>query len=480
MAQKTDPSRDPSTKSAAWMEMSPTWAKVETILGGTTSMRKAGEKYLPKHENERTDRYQDRLESNVLYQASRIILDGWTARPFSTPVTREDVPPEVDEVLDDVDAQGNSITVFSRKWFREGLSKAFAHCLVEFPSSGPYPRTLADDRAQRRRPYWCFIKPENLIAASVDVRDGREILTHARIYESDVVRDEFSERVEERIRVYDRTLDGSVMISTWAPQRTKKGEVQWVEVGPQVTIDIDEIPLVTFYADRAELMTGVPPLEEVVDLNIRHWQSNSDQISVLTVARFPILAQSGGSDEGNVEIGPKKLLHIPDTQGRFYYVEHSGAAIEAGRKELMDLEDKMNSYGAEFMRKKPGDRTTATARLLDSSEQTSRLQDAAVRFNDSLANALRLTGKWMKTEATGQIFINAELGPETLESIDLPTLTRAREMRDLSRSQYLAELKRRGTLSDDFDPKEDARRLDAEGDDKVVDKKTTATKEGEE
>lgn len=454
MAKKNDPAKDPSTKSAAWLAMKPVWDKIETLLGGMSAMKAAGETYLPRHENERTDRYRDRLESNVLFAASRIILDGWTAKPFSAPVVREGVPDAVDAVLDDVDSQGNSVTVFSRKWFREGLAKATAYCLVEFPNSGPEPMTLADDRAQRRRPYWCFIKPENLISLVTEVQDGRETIVHARIFELETVRVGFSETTRERIRVYDRAPDGTVFVSTWVPREIKKGEKEWVIENLPTRIDIDEIPLVSFNASDE-----TPPLEEIVDLNIRHWQSNSDQINVLTVARFPMLAQSGGGDEGNIEIGPKKLLHISDTQGRFYYVEHSGAAIEAGRKDLADLEDKMNSYGAEFLRKRPGDRTTATARLLDSSEETSRLQDAAVRFNDSLASALRLTAKWMKVEEPGTVSVNAELGSDTLESADYPTLIKARDMGDLSRDQFLAELKRRGTLADDFDAEEDAKKL---------------------
>src|SRR5690606_14578341 len=119
-------------------------------------------------------------------------------------------------------------------------------------------------------------------------------------------------------------------------------------------------------------------------------------------SRFPILACSGasGEDSDPVVVGPNKVLYNPDPQGRFYYVEHTGQAIAAGRTDLQDLEQQMASYGAEFLKRRPGNQT-ATARALDSAEASSDLQAMVGLFEDAVAHALDITADWMRLGVAG-------------------------------------------------------------------------------
>lgn len=449
--------------------MVPQWEKVTALLGGTRAMREAGEKYLPMFEFESPKNYDIRRLMTTLLNMTELTLNSWVGRPFSDPmIIGDDVPGEVKILLDDVNLQGDSVHVFSRAWFRDGLSKCLAHVLVDFPVVRQEGRTVADDRRDNLRPYWCFVPAENLIFATATVENGREILTHVRIKEAEVSRVEFLEQVTQRIRVFDRVIlpDGApqVLMSLWEHQEVLSRKRKWVEIQAPSPIDIDVIPLVTFYADRSGLMLGKSPLSDLADKNIEHWQSSSDQRNVLSVARFPILAQAGASPDGEtgiVQIGPKKVLVTTDTQGRFYYVEHTGAAIGAGRQDLEDLKEEMSHYGADFLKKRPGGET-ATARALDSAEATSPLQDVSHRFNDALAQVMWLTGKWLKIEKAGTVKVVTEFGPEVSDPSDYQALASAQQARTISKRRYNAELKRRGTLDDTFDPDENDRELEEE------------------
>jgi hypothetical protein len=495
--QKQDPTKDPSTTSGAFNTMSPVWDKINTILAGTGAMRASNTTYLPKHEKEKDSAYGRRLEISTLLNMTQLTLDSWVGRPFSDPVQiSEDMPDDFKPIFDNVDLQGDGIGVFSRNWFKEGLAKAFAHVLVDFPLTGPRTnRSLADDRQENLRPYWSFIAPENLFFASSTIHQGQEVLTHIRIRENEIVRIGFAESLIQRIRVFDRFLpgelmpdmvdlegnllpevfdeggalrppfmEGGVFVSTWVRVEKKGGDEEWIMESPPFRIDIEEIPLVTFYADRQGLMMGKPPSEDLVDLNIRHWQTSSDQNNILVATRFPILAVSGVTeDEADSVIGPNRTLSTPSDQGKWYYVEHSGKAIAAGRQDMLDLEEQMAHYGADFLRKRPGS-ATATAKALDSAEATSPLQDATIRFNDALANAVRLTAMWMNMdpEAVGTVSVQTDFGPEEILQGDLQELGNARRARDLSRQNYLEELKRRGALDDEFDPDENEKQLEEE------------------
>src|SRR3546814_9044534 len=73
----------PSATSFEWDEMISSWDRIETLLGGTKSMRMAGSTYLPQHTEESDDNYNERLNVNILFNAMEITLDHYVGRPFS-------------------------------------------------------------------------------------------------------------------------------------------------------------------------------------------------------------------------------------------------------------------------------------------------------------------------------------------------------------------------------------------------------------
>lgn len=443
---------DPSVTSFAWDFMFPKWNMLETLLEGTEAMRSAGQRFLPRHSEETADNYEERLACTTLFNMTELTLDALVGKPFGNLVKlNTDVPEQIISFSKDIDLQGNNLTTFSRNWFREGVAKGLAHVLVDFPSITDEERagrTLADDMRERRRPYWLFIKPENVIFAAAENIQGREVLVHVRIREELVKQVGFAEEIVQRIRVLE---PGTFTVWEFVKPSRKKGEWKKVEEG---TTGLDFIPFVTFYTNRTGLMIAKPPLEDLAYLNVRHWQSTSDQVNILTVARFPMLGVAGATDQtGNtMAIGPKQLLGTKDPNGRFYYVEHSGKAIGAGRQDLEDLEQMMASYGAEFLKRRSGN-ITATGRALDSAEAMSSIQDMAVRFTDAINIALDMTAAWIGLDDGGTVDIKTDFGPNKVNSDLLKTILEARKNGDLSREDFLEQLKTLQILSDDFNPR---------------------------
>lgn len=464
-----DPKLDPSTTSEDYALMSPKWKKIRAVLAGTDALRKARTTYLPQFPKEPDLYYRHRVDNTTLLNMTDITLGSWVGRPFSDPVqVDDDVPAQIRDMLNDVDRRRSGLSVFLRDWFKEGLTCAFAHVLVDSPYVEKEGRTKADDLREGIRPFWSFLKPEDVLFMASTYVGSQEVLTHVRISETEKEMDGFVQKSKRRIRVFDRKLSGDdvgVWVTVYEEQRTKSKKVEWVQIKPSRRIDIDEIPLVTFYADRQGLQLGKPPIEDLVDLNLAHWRSTSDHTNVLTVARFPIIGASGIPHEeaNNIVLAPRKILATRNEKGKFYYVEHSGAAVKAGADDLARLEEKMAHYGADFLRKRPGG-LTATARALDSAEATSPLQDAVNRFNEAIWEILRLTGKWIGIgeDEVGTITVPVDFGPEDVVGEDLATLRDTRKIRDISRRQFLAELKRRGVLSDEFDPDENEQELEIE------------------
>lgn len=444
----------PDTLSAAYVHMQPLWRKIDAVLGGTETMRASGEVYLPRHNRESHDAYEERLNRTVLVNTTDQTLSGWVGRPFGKPIQfNEDIPTSLEPLLEDADQQGSDLDVFCRNWFKNGLAKGFSHVMVDFPSlrhDADTPRTLEDDRNEKLRPYFVQVPPENVIAAHAEIVDGVETLTHLRVFEQEIIRVGFEETVVSRIRVYE---PGHVTL--YEERKIKnQNKVEWVIVD-EYDYDLSYIPLVTFYSQREGFMLSKPPLLDLVNLNIGHWQSQSDQTAVLTVARFPMLASSGVlDDESEIVVGPNQWLSTREPQGKVYYVEHTGKAINSGRLDLLDLEEKMAKYGAEFLTKKPG-RQTATARALDSAEAVSPLQDMTHRFIDAVNLALRYAADWVGEESGGTVDLDTDFGLSGGDAGALTALNEARAGRDISREAYLLELQRHGVLDRAFDPAKD-------------------------
>lgn len=466
---------DPSTPSLAYQMMRDRWEVVTDVAGGTETMREAGQTHLPRHHMEPYAAYKERLERAVFFNMFSLTTDYLVGKPFAEPVKlSEDVPEPIKKMAEDIDMQGNDLNQYCQAWFRCALEKGFSHTLIETPATGGEQLTLAAERRRNIRPYWVHIDPENLIAAEATRINGKETLTHIRFREFEVERDGFAESEVEYIKqleVVDMIGDGDpemfrVELTRWR-RGTGIGSSGWEEVERRMT-DLKAISLVTFYTNRQDFMVSKPPLLDLAYLNISHWQSESDQLATLTVCRFPMLAASGvteyGDEEGgrpSVVVGPHALLTTDDPQGRFYYVEHGGAALQAGTEHAGRLESQMALYGAQLLKPRP-DRETATSRSLDEAAATAPLQRMTFLFLDMVTAALKITGELAGTEFKGSVRLKTDFALAENEVTDLQTLIALRKDREISRDATMEELKYRNVLRDDYDQEKDLAQLKKE------------------
>lgn len=452
--------KDPSQLSSDMAELLPKISMISSLLGGTDSMRAAGRKYLPPYPAESDAAYEVRLAGAVLLNGTAQTLGDLSAKPFTQPVEVGEVSlgGREDELLSDVDLRGNNLTVFCQLWFREALAKYFACVLVEYPKLEPRPdgnpRTLADDEAEGVRPYFVLIKPENVLAYYTELVGGREVPIHVRVLTESTVMDGFCEKVEQKITVL---TPGLVEVY----RKAEKGKDDWVLENSHPT-GKDYIPIVRFTSGS----DNKPPLLDLAHLNVAHWRSDSDQRNILSVARFPILAASGLDSDiaQSLVVSPNKVLATEDSAGRFYYVEHGGAAITSGEKDLERLEAAMRSYGSLFLRESTGTET-ATAKAIDTAESTENLRAMVERFEDSVALALDYLADWLGLGMNGgTVSCVKDYSGGAGNATDIPALQFARTNKDISRKTYLTALMEREILPEDYDIDEDAELIQAEMD----------------
>lgn len=453
--------------------------RIGTLLRGTAAMREAAREYLPQHQYEGNDAYEKRLAVTYLDNYTLRTLNTLVGKAFKEPPQPgEAMPDPIVSLLDDVDDAGTGIVPFARQWFRRGVEQAVAHCLVDMPAlpdrPDGQPRTLADDAKAGVRPHWRLIPAEDMLdiqVGKVTVFGETKVLPTLVRFRDDEVRPvgPFKSELVQRVKVLRH--DGSLV--TWEAWELQKGprggKPKWVQVEGPSPFGLPLISIASFYTNRTGVGEGRSELSDLAHLNVRHWQSTSDQTNALTVARFPILAASGvrdaeGEGGGQIVVGPNKFLTTPDPQSKIYFVEHNGTAIDKGKDELERLEQAMASYGAAFLKKGAQGPETASGRVLDEGEAISPLQAWGLDFKDCLELCGWYTALWLglgeETEAPFDFEIEADVN--LADPAELGWLTAARAKGDISREASIDEAKRRGILPEDFDIEADAERIAAE------------------
>jgi hypothetical protein len=125
------------------------------------------------------------------------------------------------------------------------------------------------------------------------------------------------------------------------------------------------------------------------------------------------------------------------------------------------LKAEMSILGIELLSKSGN--ATATAKAIDTAENLSMLQALTLVFKDVLERAYEVAAEWMKiASGGGSIKINTDFGLSMNETADLAALQFARTNGDISREGYLNELKRRNTLSADYDMEADILKIEEE------------------
>ena len=444
------------------------------LMGGTQRMRDAGKTYLPQETEEQPKDYQNRIARSFLYNGFRRSVLNLVGRIFDKPVNvtgHEDAEKWAEDVTND----GRDLLTFARSISHTGMSEGVCHIFTDFTQRGEV-ESRGEENQLAPRPYMVEIKPSDLFYWRYEAGMAGKTLAEIRYFDSYI--DEAGKR-QKQIRQYLGNGD-------WALYRMQSKENQqdadkWA-VEEEGNTGLSGIPLTTIYfGDRRCYMGADPPLRDLAEVNVAHWQSSSDQRHVLHIARVPVLfTKMLGDGKTKLVIGVNRHINGGDPASDAKWIEHTGAAIGAGRQDLQDLEGQMAAMGIELlMANKPGGET-ATAHALSKKAEESTLQVIAKSIKRGLSDAMGWMAEWAALGADLVVEMNTDHDIVMSDATELQILTAARERRDLTRITFWAELKRRGILSDDFDPDVEAYTLDEAPPDGFVDSDMVPTEEAEE
>jgi hypothetical protein len=451
-----------ATPSREYKEHSQHWILPRALMGGTVAMRDASTAhgFLPQEDGESDPNFAKRLARTTLFNGYRKTVRDMTGKVFAQPIALgDDVPEKIKGYCENIDLAGRNLNVFAYDVFQDGLAAAgVSYILAEMPPVVENA-TRADEIASGRRPYLVNIKAEDIIGWKSELIAGQETLTQLRIQECVYEPDPDSPFEDVEI-VQIRVLEPGRW-EIWRKRANENGlPEEWFMYQEGVT-SLSHIPLSVVYLKRSEFMCGEPPLEDLAYTNLAHWQSQSDQRNILHVARVPILFGAGFDDTTKVVVGAGTMARSSDPAAKLTYVEHSGAAIEAGRNDLKDLELQMQVLGLQLLMPQP--KQTATGEIRDDVKENSQLAMMAKALEDALEQALSDMAEYdgMGKDAGGSLVVNTDFGIAAGATADLDTLINAARISKITNETLLKELKRRGVLSDDLVIEDEVKGIEA-------------------
>lgn len=438
-------------------------ALIKALLGGTKAMRAAGKTHLPQWPNEDDDSYNARLGVATLFPAYQRTIEILAAKPFSKSLTLSDeVPKRIQKLTDDVDNMGRNLHSFLSEVGQRALGFGFSSILVDYPPTldeegKPLYVTKADELAAGVRPYFVEILADNILGWLPTNPTSAADLTQLRLLEIVSVPDgEFAEKKIEQVRVLGK--------GTWAIWRKSTavgaGKDDWVQIAAGKT-STKNIPFVPVYGNRLGFMQARPALLELAYMNVEHWQSKSDQQTITHIARVPILFAKMLGDNA-ITVGAASAVKGEQPESDLKFVEHGGAAIEAGRLSILDLEDRMRQAGAELLVNKPGNKTEIATES-DNEQGSCALAKVAENIEDAADQALQFMAEYIGEADGGSITLFKDFGAKSLAEASAELLLKMGVAGKLSDETLHAEMQRRGIIGPDVTWDDEKSRMSTQG-----------------
>lgn len=446
----------PAYHNAAHDEMEPAWDLMEDVCDGTVAIRRAGRTYLPMEPAEDIKEYEQRLRRALFFNATDRTLNALVGMVFrKEPRLSNDVPEPIAALWENIDNAGTHGAVFAKESFASTLKYGHGLIYVDMPPPLPAGATLADERRANLRPYWVFYEADQIVNWRYEMIDGQTVLTLLVLEEETTEPDGLYGA--DKICRYRVLRPGS-----WQLYREFKDPVGRTEyiLEAEGTTSLPLVPIAPIYARRTGYLTSKPFLLDLALLNITHYQKYSDYSTYLHIASRPVLWFRGRNQAKPLEpIGPYTFFDVDQEGGHVGFAETTGAALGAARTDLEDLKAQMATLGLSLLAGPSTQPTTATEQLITKVQADSDLATAARSLKDALEQALLLTGLYLGMEEGGSLELESMTDGLTLTAQELQAYSAMVANGQLSIETMWSVLERAGRLPDDFDPEEEALRI---------------------
>jgi hypothetical protein len=445
-------SESPFVRSLEVIGMMPDWKVMAAVTNGTNYIRDLAELYLPQEPREDDEAWQARIDRSVLSPYTSRLIETAAGAVLRKPIHIEG-DPYWSEVALDIDGIGSNINEYARRALVSSLTYGHSAILVDFPAATG-ARNLAEERAMGRRPYFVHVDAPQIWGWR---KDDTNRLTQIRIHDYEYR--PLNEFGEEQVEVMRVIYPGRYDLYTLGQETVTFEESNG--------FSLDTIPVVPIYSNRRGVLISQPGLLDIANLNITHYQRQSDLIHALHIAAMPTLVLEGYSqDSSEATIGVNYALGM-EPGHKAYYVQSDATSFEAQMAELQSLEGQMSTLGITKLFGQKFVAESAEAKRIDQAQSNSVLAIISQELESALNQAFKLAAQYVGMEPP-VITIDRDFDYYRLIGQDVAVLAQLNESGKISDETLLKILQHGEILPEDVkiaDELERIQQMEAEEED---------------
>ena len=436
--------------------MFPKWERAADCVSGQDAIHAGGIKYLPKLHAEKDDDYKARRARSDFFNATWRTISGLSGMAFrKEPIYT--VPAAIEPYLHDIDMAGLTASAFARGLVEEVLESGRAGVLVDYP---PMPAnvesiTKAADEAQGLRPKMLFYDAKTIRNWHYARRRNAWALVMVVLGEDAPIpgKDEWEETCEPRYRVLD--LDEKGFYRQRLFRVNERGEDELVEGPIYPTMNLKKLDYLPFRINGRNGMSArieEPPTINLVNLNIAHYQINSDYRHGLHFTGLPTAVVSGytpADEKAVLTIGATAAWIFPDPQAKAAYLEFTGQGLGALKEALADLEMRMALLGARMIADETAQAETLGATQIKRAGENGVLASIVIGVSQCMEWALGVMAEWAGAGGKVEYAINREFMPVPMGAQELTALVGAWQAGGLSDGELFDMFKRGDIIAAD-------------------------------
>lgn len=389
------------------------WAKIRAAIEGEEAIKKLGDKILPRPNAADTSeqnraRYDAYLGRSVFYNASGRTLRGMAGYVFTKEPVVE-LPTNIATLEENVDGAGVTLAQQAKAALEMNIGFGRGGLLVDFPTTDGTATTQQDLNTGNISPTICLYPPESIINWRTETVGAKTVLVMLVLREcyTELEADGFTQKDLVQYRVL-RVKDGKYTVEIH--KRGESGDFKaeaTTEPKDKAGQPIKEIPFVFIGATNNDSSVDIPPLLDLVNLNIAHYRNSADHEESCYLVGQPTPWVSGLTDDwvkntmnGQMHLGSRAVIPLPQGgQAGLLQANANTLPFEAMKhKELQ-----MVALGAKLVEQKQVQQTATEAGINHASE-VSVLTSCATNVFLAYKAALTFCGLFVGTETASVEF----------------------------------------------------------------------------
>jgi hypothetical protein len=433
------------------------WERCDHAAEGEHAVHAATTAYLPKLAEEDMARdYPARLNRTPFFNATWRTISGLKGMLFRKP-PQVVVPSAIQPYLSDVDMAGTPLDIFAQDVAEELLTTGRIGVLVDRPpmpvNEDGSPLTVAQAEALGLRPMLQTYDADEIINWKEQrIGNVMQLTLVVLKEEAALAGDEFGHACEDHYRVLD-LFNGAYRQRVF--RITDKGEDE--QVGPDVFPlmngkTMTSIPFVFIGVDDVGAEIDSPPLLDLVEMNLHHYQVSADYEHACHFSGLPTLFISGYRADPNdpnnkaIYIGGSAANCLPDPTARAYFVETSGN-FTALRDNLNEKKAEMAVLGARMLEQQQRAVQSAETLQTRSAGEQSQLAGMAMIQSLAMTKVLRIFADWAGESGEVSYKINTDFIPSGMTAQELTALVASWQAGAISEQVLFDNLQKREVIA---------------------------------